>query len=123
MKLTFNNRKHIWTSDTNCSSCWFIFDYKDIETINKLSKDNSLFKLKVGDTECNATINQSSSNPISVETLTGTHKFKGWEAYVGFSDVTEVMIKIDVFIGDAICGLIRTENIKIIIPKENKDEC
>lgn len=108
MLLTFNTKKWMWTNEPWTTSWWFIFDYENISIINNM-KD--VFSIIIDWETYNATINTSTQNPIVIDTNTWVHRFKQWEASEDFNDVVESMIKLDIFLPDAISWLLRIESI------------
>jgi len=110
MKLKFNSKKWFWTKDQNITSWWFEFDYKDIDQINSLEE---LFKVNIWEFETNATINTTATNPIVVDTNAWTSRYKWWEADTTLNDILSCMIKLDVYINDQVCGMLRIEDITI----------
>lgn len=110
MELRFNSKKGIWTAENWVSSVWLLFEYEDADKINELPE---LFKLWISGETFNATVNKWSSNPISIQNESGTHKYKLWEADTNLLEVEECMIKMDIFISNAISWLIRDEKITL----------
>lgn len=110
MKLEFNSKKWIWTKETDVTSAWFIFDYSNIDDINKLDE---LTKIKIWDEIYNCIISNWIAKPISIETEQWTHKYKQWEADATLNNVEECSVKLDLFINDAISWLIRVESLSI----------
>lgn len=113
IKVEFNERKHIGTTNKNVSSIWLNFDYSDLNKIRELPE---VFKIRFGDFECNATINRDSK--VAIETQKGTHRYPIDTLEDNLEYVTESMVKVDVYIDDQVCWLIRCEEITI---KENND--
>jgi len=111
MELRFNNRKWIWTNENCVSSVWLLFDYKDADIINNLSE---LFKLEIGWENFNATINKWTMNPISIQNDSWIYKYKIWWIDTTLLEVEESMIKIDIFINNAISWIIRDEKITLV---------
>jgi len=110
MKLQFNWSKWFWTKDKDVTSAWFEFDYEDIKEVNDISE---LFKIKIWDFETNATINKTAHNPIVIDTLSWVWRYKWWEADTTLIDVIWCMIKLDIYINDQVCWLLRIEEITI----------
>lgn len=110
MNLEFVNKKWMWTSEEWTSTWWFRFDYSKVSDINSLPE---LFTINIWWETYNATINNTAINPIVVETDNGTHRFKAGEATENLDFVNESMIKLNIYIWDAISWLIRVEQITL----------
>ena len=108
IKVKFNERKHISTANKWLSSIWLIFEYSDLERIKELP---DVFKISLWDFICNATINRDSK--VAIETQKWTHRYPIDTLDTKLLEVTEAMLKVDIYIDDQVCWLIRVEDIII----------
>jgi len=110
MDLKFNNKKWMWTSNKWITSWMFEFEYENIESINSLP---DLFKVEVWEQIFSATINSDSPAPIVIDTNKISYKCKRWEWKTWLDWVTKCQVKLDIFIDDLLCWIIRSEILTI----------
>lgn len=111
MILELNRKKPFWISNIWITSGMFIFDYKDINKINNLPE---LFKIEIEWKQFSATINWDTKTPILLDTSNISYKCNRWEWREDLNWVSLAQIKLDIYIDDLLCWMIRTYKIKIL---------
>jgi uncharacterized protein YjdB len=111
MRLKLHSKKWFWTSNKDITSAFFEFDYSDIKKINALPE---LFKIDIWWFVTNASINNWSQTPIVIETEIWVSRFKEWEASFDLINPYLCMIKLDIYINDQVCWMIRIEELNIV---------
>lgn len=114
MQVKAHTKKWFGTKDSWTTSLWVEFNYSDLKEIMELPDIFYIYLSTDEDTmQFKACINQESKKPIVIETEEDKYSFAKHNWRFDIQNPRLCLLKIDVFINDYVCWMLRSLTIHI----------